>query len=126
MGCHQRRGDGETRTLADHRVQFDRLTEKPAQAINNCQSKAKPPKLIVVRIAQAIELAKNILALILWNSGSSIPHLDAQLFAAFPAPDDDTAVRRIAHRVRNEIDQYSLQHDEIAAHPAVIRNNPQR
>src|SRR5829696_2730393 len=35
-------------------------------------------------------------------------------------------MRGIAYRIRNQIDQYSLQHNKIAAHPTTIRNDPER
>ena len=61
------------------RSQLDLMVEKPAQAINDGKSKSQPAPPLMLRFAELMKLSEDVLVLILWNAGSAVPHLDAQL-----------------------------------------------
>jgi hypothetical protein len=80
------------------------VIEKLAQAIDNGEPEAETGPPVTVWFAKSIELAKNVLMLILRNPDTSVPHLDPQLSISPSATDDEAAVRRITHRIGHEIE----------------------
>ena len=81
---------------------------------------------VAIGFAKTIELAKYVVTLVRRNPDSRIPHLDPQLRAAPPAADHDPPARRIAHRVGHQVEQDSLEQNEVRAHPSAARDHLQR
>src|SRR5215831_16719199 len=117
-----RQRDGEAGSLPQYRPQTHRMVEQLAQPVNN----GKPETKTGTRCAKAIELAEDVLLLVLRNPRSGIPNLDAQIDTPVAATDDHAATARVAYRVRNQIENDALQQDEVAAYPGAAGNDPQR
>src|SRR6266446_7017515 len=102
------------------------MVEQPTQPVNNGEPKPKAGAAVATRCTKAIELAEDVLLLILRNPTSGIPNLDTQVDAPFAATDDHAATAGIAHCIRNQIENDALQQDEVAAYPGAAENDPQR
>src|SRR5882762_3596873 len=100
------------------------MAEQIAQAIDDGETKAEAAMGVAPR--EPIEFAKNVSPLVLWNSGTGIPHLDAHGFAAPATADDHAADGRVADGIGDQVEQDTLQEDRIAAHPRAARHQPER
>src|SRR6202035_4119948 len=104
----------------------DRMTEQAAEAIDDGKPEAETGAPVAIWFAQAIELAEYLVVLVGRNADAGVPHLDAQLIAALAAADQHAAAARIAQRIVNQVENNLLQQDEIAAHPGVAGQRPER
>src|SRR5215475_15625001 len=102
------------------------MVEQTAQPVNNGKPETKPGSPVATRRAEAIELAEDVLLLILRNPSTGIPNLDTQVDTPLAATDDHAANAGVAYRIRNQIENDALQQDEVAAYPGAAGNNPQR
>ena len=102
------------------------MVEQPAQPVNNGKPKTKTGAPVATRCAKAIELAEDVLLLILRNPRSGIPNLDTQVDTPLAATDDHAATAGVAYCIRNQIKNDALQQDEVAAYPGAAGNEPQR
>src|SRR6516162_10253186 len=121
-----RHHDGKAGSLPQYRRQTHRMVEQLAQPVNNGKPETKTGAPVVTRCAKAIELAEDVLLLILRNPRSAIPNLDTQVDTPLAATDDHAATASVAYRIRNQIENDALQQDEVAAHPGAAGNDPQR
>src|SRR5437588_11512725 len=102
------------------------MVEKSARPVDDGKTKAEPGTSITVRFADTVELAEYLLVLVLGNSGSRVPHLDPHRVVTPAATDNQSPVRRVAHRIGHQIEQYPFEQDEVAAHPSTARDGSQR
>src|SRR5919201_5350631 len=102
------------------------MVEQPTQPVNNGKPQPEARGPLGARCAKAIELAEDVLLLILRNPSSGIPNFDTQVDASFAATDNHAATAGVAHCIRNQIENDALQQDEIAAYPSAAGNDPQR
>src|SRR5262249_121725 len=79
-----RHRDGKARSLPQYRRQTHRMVEQLAQPVNNGEPETKTGAPVVTRCAKAIELAEDVLLLILRNPRSAIPNLDTQVDTPLP------------------------------------------
>src|SRR5262249_33507583 len=121
-----RHPDGQAVSLPQYRRQTQRMIEKRAQAVNNGKPETKPGAPVAIRCTKAIELAEDVLVLILRNPRSSIPNLDMQIDPPLAATDDPAATAGVAYCIRNQIENDALQQDEVAAYPGGAGNDPQQ
>src|SRR6266436_3777111 len=121
-----RHRDGKAGSLPQYRRQTHRMVEQPAQPVNNGKPKTKTGAPAATGCVKAIELAKDVLLLILRNPRSGIPNLDTQVDTPLAATDDHTATAGVAYGIRNQIENEALQQDEVAAYPGAAGNDPQR
>src|SRR5215510_14086209 len=117
-----RQRDGKAGSLPQYRRQTHRMVEQLAQPVNN----GKPETKTGTRCAKAIELAEDVLLLVLRNPRSGIPNFDTQVGTPLAATDDHATNAGVAHRIRNQIENDALQQDEVAAYPGAAGNDPQR
>ena len=90
------------------------MIEKPAKAGNDGKSKAQSaPSLL--RATELMELVEDTDVLVLRNAGAAVAHVDSQLTTTPAAADDQSATRRIIHRVGRQIQENPLKQDGIAA-----------
>src|SRR5207248_8431851 len=75
-------------SLPQYRPQIDLMIKQPAQPVDNGKPETKAGASVAVRFAEAIELAEDVLLLILRNPSSSIPNLDEQAVSSLAAADD--------------------------------------
>ena len=85
------------------------MVEQPAQPVNNGKPKTKTGAPVATRCVNAIELAEDVLLLILRNPRSGIPNLDTQFDTPLAATDDHAANAGVAYRIRNQIENDALQ-----------------
>src|SRR5215469_613294 len=121
-----RHRDGKAGSLPQYRRQTHRMVEQPAQPVNNGKPETKTGAPVASRCAKAIELAEDVLLLVLRNPRSGIPNLDTQIDIPLAATDDHAATAGVAYRIRNQIENDALQQDEVAAYPGTAGNNAQR
>src|SRR5215470_3506039 len=100
------------------------MVEQAAQAIDDGETEAQAAMGVAPR--KPIEFAENVPPLILWNSGTGVPYLDAHGFVVPAAADDHAADGGVANRIGDQIEQDTLQEDGIAAHPGAGRHRPER
>src|SRR5215475_11716111 len=117
-----RHRDGKAGSLPQYRRQTHRMVEQLAQPVNNGEPETKTG----TRCGKSIELAEDVLLLVLRNSRSGVPNLDAQIDTPVAATNDHAAPAGIAYRIRNQIENDALQQDEVAAYPGTAGNNAQR
>src|SRR5438067_11235048 len=98
------------------------MVEQPGQSVDNSEPKTKAGAPVAIRLAQPIEFGANIMLLVRGNAGAAIPNLDAHALAALAAADDDAAAAGVAHGVRYQIEDDTLQQNEIAAQPGAAGN----
>src|SRR6516162_2392957 len=121
-----RHRDGKAGSLPQYRCQTHLMVEQPPQPVNNGKPETKTRAPVAARCVKAIELAEDVLLLILRNPGSGIPNLDTQIDTPLAATDDHAATASVAYRIRNQIENDALQQDEVAAYPGTAGNNAQR
>src|SRR5215831_18893309 len=121
-----RHRDGKAGSLPQYRRQTQRMIEQPAQPVNNGKPETKTGAPVAIRCTKAIELAEDVLLLILRNPRSSIPNLDMQIDTPLAATDGHAAAAGVAYRIRNQIENDALQQDEVAAYPGAAGNDPQQ
>src|SRR6266498_2532097 len=123
-----RHRDGKAGSLPQYRRQTHRMVEQPAQPVNNGKPKPKTKTgaPVATRCAKAIELAEDVLLLILRNPRSGIPNLDTQVDTPLAATDDHAATAGVVYCIRNQIENDALQQDEVAAYPGAAGNDAQR
>lgn len=115
-GTNERHSDAEARALTKLRFQIDRMFEETAQPIDD--GKTKPETAgVLIGYFKAVELAENLLMLVVRDADARVPDLDAQPIRPPAAADQHAAGRRIADCVRYEVEHDPLQEDEVAAHP---------
>ena len=126
VGGSEWHGDGKNGPLAHGRLDLDRVTEETTEAVDDGKPKAETGAPVAIRFAQAIELAEYFVVLIGRNADARVPHLDAQLIAAFTAADQHAAAARIAQCIGDQIEDDLLQQDKVTLHPGVARQRPER
>src|SRR5262249_23737892 len=85
-------------------------------------AEAKPaakPSPIMLRVAASVELAEDLFALIVRNSGPRIPDFDPQISAAVAATDQNAAAGNVPDRVGHQIEKDLLKEHEVTASPCV-------
>src|SRR5258707_7740687 len=70
-----------------------------------------------------MELAENRRELLFGNADPGVPDLDTQLVATPPAAEQDLALIRVFHRVREQVADHLLKQTGIAAHAEAARND---
>ena len=73
-----------------------------------------------------MELVEDIEVLVLRNAGAGVAHVDSQLATTPAAADDQSASRRIIHRIGHQIQENPLEQVGIAAYPRTASHDPQR
>src|SRR6266436_2776548 len=121
-----RHRDGKAGSLPQYRRQTYRMVEHPAQPVNNGKPKTKTGAPVATWYAKAIELAEDVLLLVLRNPRSGIPNLDTQVDTPLAGTDDHAATAGVAYGIRNQIENDALHQDEVAAYPGAAGNDPQR
>src|SRR5262249_40360755 len=121
-----RHRDGKAGSLPQYRRQTHRMVEQLAQPVNNGKPETKTRAHVATRCAKAIELAEDVLLLVLRNPRSGIPNRHAQTDSPLAATDDQAATGGVAYSIRNQIENDALQQDEVAAYPGTAGNNAQR
>src|SRR6266571_6662819 len=99
------------------------MIEQAAEALDDCQAEPEPAAAVAIRTGELIELDEYVAPMILGDAGPAVPDFDAQELAAAATADHDSAIERIAHRVRDQIEEYSLEQNEIAANPGDVRKD---
>src|SRR5258708_29039841 len=92
-----RHRDGKAGSLPQYRRQTHRMVEQPAQPVNNGKPETKAGSPLATRCAKAIELAEDVLLLILRNASSGIPNLDSQVHTPLATADDHAPTAGVAH-----------------------------
>src|SRR5262245_66689442 len=82
-----RHRDGKAGSLPQYRRQTHRVVEQPAQPVNN----GKPETKTGTRCAKSIELAEDVLLLVLRNPRSGVPNLHAEIDIPVTATNDQAA-----------------------------------
>src|SRR4051812_24940279 len=101
------------------------MIEQTAEPLDDCKAQTETRAAVAFPRSNLVELAENIRSLILGNADTAVPDFDAQLPAETAAADNDSAAARVTNRVGNEIEQYPLKQNKIAAHPCAARHDSQ-
>src|SRR5688572_20167591 len=101
------------------------MVEEAAQAFDDRESKAKPAAAIRLRSRQLNELTEYVPLLFRRDAGSAVADVNAQLAAAAAAANHDPTVHRVAHGVRQQIEQNAFKENEIAPDRSAARHHTQ-
>src|SRR5215470_17052449 len=72
-----------------------------------------------------MELSKNIALLICRNADAAVPDFDSQHARTAAAPHHYSACLRITNSIRYEVEEDTLEQNEIAANPGAVRDHAQ-
>src|SRR2546425_2761927 len=100
------------------------MVEKTAEPVDDRQPKAETATAVFFGRGELINLAENVLPLILGDADPAVPDFDAQEAGAAAAADHDAAMDSVAHRVRHQIEEDPFEQNEIAANPGTVRDDP--
>src|SRR5262245_28520332 len=99
------------------------MSKKPAQAVDNRETKSQPSHPFMARPRQLYELAEDIALLILGNSNAAVPYFDVQQRTVVAAADYDASLVGVANRVRDQIEHDALEQDRIAFDPCTAAHH---
>ena len=99
------------------------MAKEPAEALNNGKTQTQSGVVSVLQIRQPIEFVEYALALILWNTRSSVPNFNLQARAAPAAAKNYTSLLGAPDRVGHQVQQNPLQQDGVTAHPGPARRD---
>src|SRR3954465_16007890 len=72
-----------------------------------------------------VELGEDIPQLVGRNAGPAVPKVEAQRVATPARTEHDAAIGGVANGIGTEVQQYSLQEDEVAVNPGAAGHRPQ-
>ena len=101
------------------------MIKQAAQAVDDREPKAKAAATVLAGGRELVELTEDIALLILGNADAAVADFESQEAVTAATADHDSADRRITHGIRYQIEEDSLEQNEIAADPGAVRYDPQ-
>lgn len=112
------RGDGhmdqEGGTAADAGLEFKRVIEDSAQAIDDGEPQAQPLAPVALGVPELVELAKNGLVVFRSDTKTRIADCDGNVAALAPATDENGPLLRVADCIGDDVAQDATRHLGIA------------
>src|SRR6267154_4703473 len=99
------------------------MVEKYAKPVDNSQAEPQAAVPAPFWGRKLEKLAKDILLLLLRNTGTAIPYFDTQHFTAPTTSDDDPAPQCIAYSIGYQVEEYAFEQHGVAPHPGVTSPN---
>ena len=111
----QRHLDREARAASGHRAQVELVVEHARDALDDREAEAQAARHLGA-LVEPLEFAEDHALLGLRNAEAGVVDVDPQLAARAPAADQHAALRRVLHRVGDQVLQQPAQQAAVGAH----------
>ena len=115
--------DAEHRTMPRARFHIDGVIKQIGESLHDGETKPQPLAALARGIVDLVKLLEDRQTILLGNSRSRVPDLDAHCVATPAAPEQHLAVRREFHGVGEQVAENLLQQSRIASHDAGARHD---
>ena len=99
------------------------MSEQVGKALHDGKTETEALASFACGIVELMEFLEDRLELQFRDAGAGVPDLDAELVAAASAAEQDLAVGRVLHRVRQQIADDLLEKTRIAAYGEPARHH---